>query len=190
MKAKKVEELVYKAVTDGELEIDSMGRVWRVKTRMGKTRTFDCPRRRAEHDTGTYFQVRIMWNGKRANCLAHRLVWRHLHGPITEDKIVNHKSGNKKDNRPENLELATYSENAVHALRILKVGRTNQNGKRNAMAKLNEQAVREILSFRAEIEMEIKTRHGTRISELAKKYGVKYQTIWDIIRGRRWLSIK
>jgi len=194
MLPKRNEEIVYQAVERGELEIDELGRIWRVKnrtgTRWGKgVQTTPCQKRRAENDTGKYLQARVMVDWKRTHCLAHRLVWRHFHGPIPEGMIINHKSGDKKDNRPANLEIANYSENTIHMLEVLHKGRVlKQHGSNNAMAKLTEEAVQEIRTLSEEILSEMKTRHGHKIAELATKYGVDYHTIWDVIRNNRWNS--
>jgi hypothetical protein len=187
------EQIVYRAVEAGELEIDAQGRVWRIKKRTGMkkggTVLVNLKRRRAEHDTGSYLQMRVMTEGERVYCQAHRLVYYHFYGPIPEDIAINHKNGKKKDNRPENLEMTTYSENTIHAVHTLKVGRAaNQNGQMNHNAKVTPEIVQEILAVRDIILKEMETRHGHRITELATKYGISYQTVWDIIKGRRWNS--
>ena len=180
------EEIVYQAVLAGELEIDSEGRVWRIAARRWNrwtrtTRVIPCDRRRAESPTGDgdYFQVRVMVNGNRAYAAAHRLVWRHFNGPIPPDKTINHENGIKTDNRPGNLTLATYSEQQIHALHVLKVGRVDQNGTRNAMAKLTEANVAEIRRRRAA---------GERLKEIAADYGVSDRAVSKIALGQRWTS--
>ncbi len=60
-----------------------------------------------------------MLDGKRHHALAHRLVYRHFKGPIPAGLTVNHLNGMRGDNRPENLELATASEQKLHAIRVL-----------------------------------------------------------------------
>ena len=124
MAPRNVEELAYQAVLMGELEIDSEGRIWRVAARrwhrwQQRTRKIPCERHRAEKDSGDYYQIRVMIDRVRANALAQRLVWRHFHGPIPDGVTVNHENGNKKDNRPANLNLATYSEQILHAIHVL-----------------------------------------------------------------------
>jgi hypothetical protein len=43
------------------------------------------------------------------------LVWEAFNGPIPDRLEVNHRNGNKRDNRLENLELVTRSQNMAHA---------------------------------------------------------------------------
>ena len=52
-----------------------------------------------------------MKNGKRKWYGTHRLVWIVFNGPIPEGMQVNHINEDKSDNRLENLNLMTPSEN-------------------------------------------------------------------------------
>ena len=175
------EEAVYRAVLVGELEIDAEGRIWRVRKR-GWDRwkhcvvSRVCTKVRAENDSGDYLQVSVMYNGKDYATGAHRLVYRHFKGPIPVGLTVNHQDGDKKRNHPANLELATYSDQQIHATRVLKVGHAcNQYGTRNSMAKLSDEAI-----------LQIRERYalgGVTQTKLAKVYGVVFQTISDIVRG-------
>lgn len=120
---KRAEINVAAAVTSGELSIDSGGRVWRHAARRanrwaGATRSIPCAPRRAEKSTPLgYLMVRVMVDGTRHCALAHRLVWHVMRGPIPEGLTINHRNGDRADNRPENLELATYSEQMKDAIR-------------------------------------------------------------------------
>jgi hypothetical protein len=61
-------------------------------------------------------------NGDRVREGVHRLVALAFI-PNTEDKPqINHINGNKLDNRPENLEWVTCSENNLHRRRVLNGG--------------------------------------------------------------------
>lgn len=66
--------------------------------------------------------------GNRKYRRGHRLVgFAWLGDPPEESYVINHKNGIKDDNRIENLEWATISENTLHAFREL--GREpNRNG--------------------------------------------------------------
>ena len=181
-----LEEKVYQAVLDGELQIDSKGRIWRQISRggnrwtPGKTISRIHKTRRAENASGPYMFVRVMWDNIRYQALAHRLVWLHFNGPIPQGFTVNHKNGRKQDNRPENLELATHSQQVIHALRILGVGRIDQSGEKNAMAKLTAEQVAIIRKRRAS---------GEKLVSIATDFGVTFQTISKIARGNRWSGL-
>lgn len=146
----------------GKFRVDSGGAVWRGD-------------RRAEHKTGCgYQQVRVMINGRRWCTCAHRIVWHALNGPIPKGMVINHKNGIKDDNRLENLEMVTPSQNISHANRH---GLRDQRGERNPSAKLTNRQV-------AEIRL-IYSHGGYTQGALGKKYGVSFQTISSIVRGKR-----
>ena len=153
-------------VRDGTFEIDQDGRIWRVVER-GRV-----VRRTAEKRlTSGYLMVRIMVDGKRIVGLSHRLVWQAHRGDIPEGKCINHKNGNKSDNRLNNLEVVTYSENIKHAHRM---GFVDQTSTRNPAAKLTDEQVREIRRRRCD---------GERLAALAVEFGISFQYVSRLARG-------
>lgn len=177
---KQAEIQIYEAVQRGELEIDKQGRIWRIGKRgwdrWNKTiRTNQCRRVRAEKLLPTgYLMVRAMIDKARANGLAHRLVWMHFNGKIPEGLTINHINGVKTDNRPENLELATHSEQIIHARESL--GKMRQDGEWNNAATLTATQVLEIRKRRL---------NGEKLLPIAKDYGIAYQTVSKIARNER-----
>lgn len=177
------DEFVYSAVLDGELEIDQEGRVWRVAFRQWdrwreEVRTVQCARRRAERFCGGYLQVRAMYEHQRKTAQAHRLVWRHFNGVVIPAGLtINHKNGDKLDNRPGNLELATYAEQTAHCLTVLGVRR---DGEFNARSVLTDAAVRDIRQRR---------RAGERLTTIAEDYDVCPQTISKVALGKSWAQV-
>lgn len=68
-------------------------------------------------DSKGYKQVNLSKNGKASTCRVHRLIATE-YIPNPENKpCVNHINGVRTDNRIENLEWCTKSENAIHAYR-------------------------------------------------------------------------
>ena len=63
-----------------------------------------------------YYVVNL---GHNKTQLVHRLVCEAFIGKIPKGMTVNHKDGNKANNRVENLEILSYRDNHLHAFRVL-----------------------------------------------------------------------
>ena len=71
-------------------------------------------------DKDGYLRVCLSKNGRSYVKAVHRLVAEAFIPKNGEDKVcVNHKNGNKLDNRVENLEWVSYSENLKHSYDVL-----------------------------------------------------------------------
>lgn len=123
-----------------------------------------------------YFWVRLNGNIFRL----HRLVAENFIPKIPGKYYVNHKDGNKLNNRVDNLEWCTSSENAKHAFDMgLRTG-TTPKGEDCPWSKLTEKDVQRIR------ESYIPRDKHYNQYELSKKYGVSQQMISKIIRNKRW----
>ena len=108
-------------------KVEESGEIWRLRNRrrgkykhlVWKLRASPC---RAESDCGEYLGVALNLLGRTRYIQAHRAVWIGLFGDIPDGLMVNHKDGDKHNNHPDNLELVTPSENAIHARDVLEVG--------------------------------------------------------------------
>lgn len=71
---------------------------------------------------GGYLVATVQKQGKRYGTGVHRLVALAFIPNPEQKPEINHKNGNRTDNRPENLEWCTSSENNTHRRRILHGG--------------------------------------------------------------------
>lgn len=66
-------------------------------------------------DTNGYMRTQIWVSGKPINISQHRILAEYfINNPLNKSQ-VNHKNGIKQDNRIENLEWVTQSENSIHS---------------------------------------------------------------------------
>jgi len=90
------------------------------------------------NNTG-YLQTVLSKNGKRHTVRINRLVLMAFVGDPPPNTEGNHKNGVKADNRVDNLEWITHSENMKHSF---KLGLQDNLGENNPRAKLKEWQVR------------------------------------------------
>lgn len=124
-------------------------------------------------DNRGYYVVSLRKNNKRKLFYIHRLVAQSFIPNLQNKPEVNHIN-KKTDNTLQNLEWVTARENMKHAFYNKRI---NHQGIKNGGSKLNEKQVKEI-----------RKKYTTKdnYTKIGKKYNVSYQTISEIIRGKRW----
>ena len=122
------------------------------------------------HKRGGYPMLELWKDNARTRVYLHRLVALAFLGPPPPVHEVNHKNGVVSDNRVENLEWVTHTENAQHAVRVLKHGRM----------KLNEDQV---------IRIRFLAESGSTTLWIAEHFGMSAGAIHSIVTRRTWPHI-
>ncbi|WP_410973951.1 NUMOD4 domain-containing protein [Bacillus pacificus] len=128
------------------------------------------------------YKLVILCNeGKTKSYTVHRLVaLAFIENPEGKEQI-NHINGLKDDNKVENLEWVTQSENQKHAFG--KGLNKAKQGIDHRKAKLTEDDVKWIR------ENYIKGHREYSLNALSKKFGVNETTIRDVIHFKTWKHI-
>ena len=132
--------------------------------------------------TGTnehgYLVAYLNTDGRKKNFLVHRLLADAFLPKVIDKNFLNHKNGNKLDNRLENLEWCTISENAIHAYKTgLKLP---IRGERHKLAKLSDKKVLEMRKLR---------ELGATQVELSKMYNVSRRAVRNVLSYLSWKHI-
>ena len=124
-------EEIWKPVVgyEGIYEVSSLGRVKSCERTIirsnGREINFPDKIMKTSINHKGYLIIDLRKNGKRSGGFVHRLVGKaFIDNPLNKEQI-NHKNGNKTDNRVQNLEWVTNQENMAHAYKFL--GRTNKD---------------------------------------------------------------
>lgn len=129
-----------------------------------------------------YLYIALSKENKKKPFKVHRLVAKAFI-PNPENKPqVNHIDGNKQNNRADNLEWVTPSENIQHAYKsgLIKTRKSTRKGERAIGAKLTNAQAKEIRR---------KYKKGSRdknIYTLAKEYEVSSITILKVVNHKTY----
>lgn len=165
---------------EGLYEVSNFGRIKALEKRVDKGK---CHRSWKEHflkyvvDQNGYFRTNLSKNGTNKTVKVHRIVAETFVENLENKKTVNHIDGNKQNNKVENLEWATQSENMKHAcqtkLKLL-------NGEHNPSSKLTYEDV----CFIRNNYIPRDPVYGT--IGLSKRFNVHRKTISRIINFIHW----
>jgi len=153
---------------DGLYRVSSLGNVWSTRAGRPLTQTA-CPK--------GYRYVTLHRDGRKTNQTVHRLVAMTF-SPAPPGLEVNHKDGDKANNRPENLEWCTHAENMAHALAtgLFPKVWNPRIGQASHKAKLCDAQV-----------YEIRSRYpGETIKALAALFDVSQASVSAIVHGKSW----
>lgn len=125
-----------------------------------------------------YLQVQLYNNGVHVHKSVHRLIAEAFIPNPHKKPLVNHKNGNKSDNRVENLEWVTDSENKKHAYRVLHTNHAKywqgKFGKDNPCSKIVQQ-----------IKDGVVVAEYFGLHEAERQTGIQFKNISAVCRNKR-----
>lgn len=154
--------------TDGRYSVSSFGRVrsdWQ-----GGAILAHSP------DQKGYRIIRLSVPGSRPTFRVHRLVAMCFIGPRPDGMQINHKDGDKANNRPGNLEYVTGRDNIRHSWATGLHAADDRKGESHPGVKLTADDVRTIRAIYP----------AKTITELAAVYGVTAANISSIVKRKTW----
>lgn len=113
----------------------------------------------------------------RKTCKVHRIIALTFIPNPNNYSDVNHIDGNKENNYVSNLDWCNDSMNIKHAFKIGLKTHFGESNPRNIIPK------KDITDIRIQIS------NGGIIKEIAKKYGVHKNTIYQIKYNKNWVNI-
>lgn len=127
--------------------------------------------------TDGYLKSCFSINGKLYPFAVHRVAANSFLGK-QDGYEVNHINGIKTDNRIENLELLTHSENIKHAVKLGLLPVTR--GSQRTQAKTTESVIKLMQEMRAK---------GIQRKVILSELNLSLHTYKDVIRGKSWRHV-
>jgi hypothetical protein len=122
---------------------------------------------------GKYQRICIRQNNTKKYVSVHSLVLECFVGP-RNGRTVNHKNFNTHDNRLENLEWMSLSENLKHA----RLANRHAFGERHGLTKMTSAKVKQARDVYRSGKMSME--------RLAEKFGIAFSSMQLILREKTW----
>lgn len=160
----------------GLYQVSSFGRVKSLARIKSKNGFYKEKFMRPNNNGNGYLQIGLSKNNKVIYYYIHRLVAQAFLLNINNYKYINHKDGNKTNNKVNNLEWCTQSENVKHAYRIKLM---DKKGEKHHLSKLTKN---DIFFIR-------KNSKNYLQKELAEMFKISQQQVSRIINKIEWSHV-
>ena len=158
---------------------------------LGRVKSLKDPKNEVimKQSTAVYGYVTVsLTKGKNKTFRVHRLVAQAFI-PNPENKPqVNHKNGNKTDNRVENLEWVTARENINHAYKTLGKKPTEQMVKDFTKRSRGENNPKAKIDYRTACIIRKDRAKGIMLKIIARKFDISISQVSAICNNKVWKS--
>lgn len=178
--SKELNEEIWKPVIGWEefYEVSNLGRVKGLNRLSSSGKRLQSKIRKSVYNKKGYLILGLSKNGINKMQITHRLVAKAFIPNPNNLPQINHKDGDKTNNKPENLEWVTSLENIKHAYATgLKEG---MPGETNGRALSSNKEVEDIIE---------RYNIGEKASEIVKSTGLTLFNIREILFGKSWSTI-
>lgn len=157
-------------------EVSSLGRVRSTNRLSGKRRGLIKGKELTQTTNKRgYPEVRLFKDSKSTAKVVHRLVANAFIPNDYNKSQVNHKDGDKLNNKASNLEWMSNSENQKHAYKLgLQPSRAGENNSKTTLTDKDVTAIKELYNS------------GKTIKEVSEIMNVSIFAVRQIISGRSW----
>ena len=129
-------------------------------------------------DSDGYLIVVLRKDNKSFTKKVHRLVSSAFIGDLVDDMTVNHKDGDKQNNRVENLEIVTLKANIQHAFSVLK--RESSKSMKGRFGSQHNKS-KAVLQFKENVQI---AEFGS-IMEAFRLTGINFRNISETCNGKK-----
>jgi predicted XRE-type DNA-binding protein len=161
---------------EGLYQISNMGRIKSLPRNSRTKIVKDKKILKLKQIKGDYIQVKLCKNSIAKMRIVSRLVAEHFLQKPDYTVVANHINSIRDDNRVENLEWISQSENIRYSY---KFGKASQKGEKNNNSKITQEIANNIRDY-------FENNKHLSQNELAKIFGLKREHIKDIINFKTW----
>jgi hypothetical protein len=114
----------------------------------------------------------------------------HLGRKLARNEVVHYINGNKKDNRIDNLEVVKLSEHS----RNHRIGGKMTQQSKLLIAEAQNEMNKTMVGRHAKLSIDDvrvireRLKNGDKVSDIARDYSVRRQTIYRIRHGESWAN--
>jgi hypothetical protein len=162
--------LIRELLNNSNFDIRKDGTIWTRISKNGQGRIPNNEWRQCTALKSGYHLTSLYIDGRRRRLYNHRIIYQRYNGNLKLGMVINHKNGDKTDNRPSNLEQISPKQNTQHSVN-----------------ELDDCPIkRTVINFKIADRIRELKREGWTHKRLCEKYGLSKGHISMIVNNKIW----